>query len=136
MGMKDLTSQRQRYEQRINAYKKAASEANQEIAALQYELQCEKERHLATMQSYKSTHEKLITSETQFESRIQDLLVELDTLRNKSSEQGDGEGSMKDEEIAYLTEQLRALEASCNDMVSREKVEEMEKMFLSTVNSL
>ena len=43
---------------------------------------------------------------------------------------------MKDEEIAYLTEQLRALEASCNDMVSREKVEEMEKMFLSTVNSL
>ena len=71
----------------------------------------------------------------QFESRIQDLLMEIESLRNKMSNSEhviispvsiimstQGDETMKDEEIAYLTEQLKALEASSSDMVSRAQV--------------
>lgn len=49
---------RQRYDQKVAAYKRSAQESNQEIETLQSDLQRERERHLETLKDFRIVKER------------------------------------------------------------------------------
>jgi len=137
----ELNNMKQRYEKRIAAYKAAATESTQEISELQYDIRAEKEKHLATLKDLNVVNERYSEAERTFEFRIQELLTELEEAKSAGSEKATlvGELEAKDTKISELEEKIYLLEENGGgggDMVSRQQVEEMEKMFSETVDQL
>ena len=135
----ELNNMKVRYEKRITAYKAAANEAQQEISELQYDIRSEREKHLATLKDLNLVNERYSESERAFEYRIQELLAELEEAKNSNNDQAKLSSQLeeKDLKISELEEKIYILEEKNNDdMVSRETVEEMEKMFTDTVEQL
>lgn len=136
----ELSNMKQRYEKRIAAYKSAATAAAQEISELQYDVRTEREKHLSTFKDLNVVNERYSEAERAFEFRIQELLTELEEAKNAVSnvDKLTAELDSKDSKISELEEKIYLLEENGGgaDMVSRQAVEEMEKMFSETVEQL
>jgi chromosome segregation ATPase len=144
----ELNNMKARYEKRIAAYKSAAAESAQEISELQYDIRTEREKHLATLKDLSVVSERYSESERAFEFRVQELLSELEEARSLSGvvEKQTTELEEKESKISELEEKIYLLEengtsgsgsgSGGGDMVSRQQVEEMEKMFSETVDQL
>ena len=138
----ELSNLKTRYEKRITAYKSAATAAAQEVSELQYDVRTEREKHLATFKDLNVVNERYSEAERAFEFRIQELLTELEDARR--AERGldtlSAEIESKDAKVNELEEKIYLLEEHGSgggaDMVSRQTVEEMEKMFSETVEQL
>ena len=69
--LKDLATVRRELETKVSAQKKQVSDAEQEVATLQYELQSERTRHLSSLEDVKKYHQRSVELENSTGIRIQ-----------------------------------------------------------------
>ena len=69
--LKDLATVRRELETKVSAQKKQVSDAEQEVASLQYELQSERTRHLSSLEDVKKYHQRSVELENSTGIRIQ-----------------------------------------------------------------
>ena len=62
---------RRELEAKVSAQKKQVSDAEQEVASLQYELQSERTRHLSSLEDVKKYHQRSVELENSTGIRIQ-----------------------------------------------------------------
>jgi hypothetical protein len=144
--LQDLAAVRRELEGRVSAQKKLTVDAEQEAASLQYDLQSERTRHLASLEDVKKYHQRSVEVESRMGVRVSELLAELaeknallDELRPDANGPGAGKGGKGAKGCVKLGSAAAAevhLGPNGEELVSRGQLLEMESLFLDTVNRL
>ena len=116
------------FQQQLVVLKNESISAARELSGLQDELNAERQKHLSTMQEVRGMQEKKIATEGALRARIEELLAELSEKRAAIDDLSD--------EIQSLQGRLLQTEGEMQQMVSQQRVQEMETLFLDTVSRL
>lgn len=115
--------------------RQAHQDTQAELASLQSTLCSEREQLLRAMQDLRGLTERTAQQESYYKGRLSDLLVEVSTLQNASEDYKCQLQGMR-QENKLLSNELVQLKADMLHMVSKERVVEMENLFIETVERL
>ncbi len=138
----DLEQQRSKYESRIANYLRTISDLKNEINTLQDDVQSERQRHLATVQSMRGYHAKIEQLESSNNERTQELLDELHEKMLIIEDMKDALG-VSSELIKTVTENAENEHKRANElhsvmqtMYSNEQVKQIEVKFMDFITKL
>jgi chromosome segregation ATPase len=138
----DLELQRGKYESRIANYLRTINDLKNEINTLQDDVQSERQRHLATVQSMRGYHAKIEQLESSNNERTQELLDELQEKMLIIEDMKDALG-VSSELIKTVTEnaenehkKANEMSALMQSMYSKEQVKEIEVKFMEFISKL
>jgi len=141
--LQDLAAVRRELEAKVSSQKKQAEEAQQEVAALQYELQSERTRHLESLADVRRYHQRAAEVESAAGVRVQELLAELaekntliDELRADAGTRHGSGAAPAPVTLGHAAAAEVHLGPNGEELVSRAQLLEMESLFLDTVNKL
>lgn len=138
----DLEQQRGKYESRIANYLRTISDLKNEVNTLQDDVQSERQRHLATVQSMRGYHTKIEQLESSNNERTQELLDEVHEKMLIIEDMKDALG-VSSELIKTVTEnaenehkRANELNAVMQTMYSNEQVKQIEVKFMDFITKL
>jgi hypothetical protein len=138
-------------QQQVTTYKTAAAEATAEWHQIEYELQKEKEAHLATLAELRKMRETFNEVETEHSERIADLTdmvntqqeeageelsSKLEAARTLAAEQGARAEELEQQLQRFVSKYKEHKSELTADFVSREQVEQMQGLYHDTFERL
>jgi len=131
----DVAELKARHDRKVVLFKNQLADAQQEVSTLQGDLAAERQRHLTTVQELRKGQGQVAAVENTLGARIEELVSELDEKDGKLEDLID---MVKAQAARVQDLETRLLDArqGSQGMVPREKVTEMENLFMETVNRL
>jgi kinesin family protein 3/17 len=123
------------FQSRLNECKLNIKSLSQDVINAQVDLKQERERHLKTVQDLRAMQERKMKDELELRSRIDELLSE---SGNKQNLVDDAKALMENmmSSKSQLEMELMAAKERLGQMVTIEKVKEMEGLFMDTITRL
>lgn len=131
----DVADLKARHDRKVLLFKNQLADAQQEVSTLQGDLAAERQRHLTTVQELRKGQGQVAALESAMGARIEELVSELDEKDGKLEDLID---MVKAQAARVHDLEARLLDArqGSHGMVPRDKVTEMENLFMETVNRL
>lgn len=130
--MEDMKASRSKFEAKIRTLNKDLDKASTEILSLQNELSQERTNHLATVGQTKQFQQRLISTESELQGRIEELLAE----RMEIAEVLDAQSEQVRAHEEQLVEMRTFMRGKQEDMIPKAQFEELETLFCDTVERL
>eukprot|EP01038_Epipyxis_sp_PR26KG_P007051 gene7051-9626_t len=132
---KSLEDVHNSYQIKIKQLQQSKAILNDEISELRDDLNAERQRHLATIQDLRLFQQKKSKSESDYKERISELLEELSDRRSVLEDLQQENENLK-KQILSLQNDMKEVIENTKDMVTKDKVKEMEDLFVETVSKL
>jgi kinesin family protein 5 len=133
--MNSLQSQHSLYQKKLNEKDLQIQRLSREQHGLQENLYLEKENHFKTIQDLKKIHESYHLNEKNFQTRLEECLNSLNTMRNDLENKETFTQSLQEEKKSLALKVIE-YEQTMHRMVSYEQVKEMEMLFMETITKL
>jgi hypothetical protein len=133
--MNSLQSQHSLYQKKLNEKDLQIQRLSREQHGLQEAIFHEKENHFKTIQDLKKIHENYHLNEKNFQTRLEECLNSLNTIRNDLENKETFMLSLQEEKKSLALKVIE-YEQTMHRMVSYEQVKEMEMLFMETITRL
>jgi hypothetical protein len=130
-----MNKQHSLYQRKMQEKDNTIYNLTKEQSSLQESLFNEKEQHWKTIQEMKKIHENSFHSENLFQTRLDDCLTNINSLKNDLENANLLISSLQQEKLIFQRKEFD-YQQQIKSMVSHEQVKEMEMLFMETITRL